>query len=164
MFRPVTSKPDFVAQEHALLATWRERRTFARLRAQNEGGPRWSFLDGPITAKGKRAVRSFVWSTWGFGPVSLAGITRGGTVGAVEVGDHSGFGTSCVQGNGGATAAAGSVNSGGIIAGDTVQAPIDTPVDVCGNTVEAVGDHNTTFGGPATERSASGGGRSCLGL
>jgi isoleucyl-tRNA synthetase len=56
MFRPVTSKPDFVAQEHALLATWRERRTFARLRAQNEGGPRWSFLDGPITANNPMGV------------------------------------------------------------------------------------------------------------
>ena len=56
MFRPVTSKPDFVAQEHDLLATWRERRTFARLRAQNAGGPRWSFLDGPITANGPMGV------------------------------------------------------------------------------------------------------------
>jgi isoleucyl-tRNA synthetase len=56
MFRPVTSKPDFVAQEHELLATWRERRTFARLRAQNDGGPRWSFLDGPITANNPMGV------------------------------------------------------------------------------------------------------------
>jgi isoleucyl-tRNA synthetase len=56
MFRPVTSKPDFVAQEHELLATWRERRTFARLRAQNGGGPRWSFLDGPITANNPMGV------------------------------------------------------------------------------------------------------------
>ncbi len=56
MFRPVTSKPDFVAQEHDLLATWRERRTFARLRAQNAGGPHWSFLDGPITANNPMGV------------------------------------------------------------------------------------------------------------
>ena len=56
MFQPVTSKPDFVAQEHELLATWRERRTFARLRAQNAGGPRWSFLDGPITANNPMGV------------------------------------------------------------------------------------------------------------
>ena len=39
MFQPVSAKPDFVAQEHELLARWRERRTFARLRAQNAGGP-----------------------------------------------------------------------------------------------------------------------------
>ena len=56
MFRPVTSKPDFVAQEHELLAAWHERRTFARLRAQNAGGPRWSFLDGPITANNPMGV------------------------------------------------------------------------------------------------------------
>ncbi len=56
MFRPVTSKPDFVAQEHELLDAWRERRTFARLRAQNAGGPRWSFLDGPITANNPMGV------------------------------------------------------------------------------------------------------------
>ena len=35
---------------------WRERRTFARLRAQNAGGPRWSFLDGPITANNPMGV------------------------------------------------------------------------------------------------------------
>ncbi len=56
MFRPVTARPDFVAQEHALLAEWAERRTFARLRAQNAGGPRWSFLDGPITANNPMGV------------------------------------------------------------------------------------------------------------
>ena len=56
MFAPVTSKPDLVAQEHEILALWRERRTFARLRAQNAGGPRWSFLDGPITANNPMGV------------------------------------------------------------------------------------------------------------
>jgi len=53
---PVSSKPDFVAQENEILALWRERRTFARLRAQNAGGPRWSFLDGPITANNPMGV------------------------------------------------------------------------------------------------------------
>ena len=38
-FRAVASLPDFPAQEHEILAQWRERRTFARLRAQNAGGP-----------------------------------------------------------------------------------------------------------------------------
>jgi isoleucyl-tRNA synthetase len=56
MFHPVDAKPDFVAAEHELLATWRERRTFARLRAQNAGGQRWSFLDGPITANNPMGV------------------------------------------------------------------------------------------------------------
>src|SRR3954469_15260290 len=56
MFRPVTSKPDFVAQEYEILDAWRERRTFARLRAQNADGPKWSFLDGPITANNPMGV------------------------------------------------------------------------------------------------------------
>ena len=56
MFRPVDSKPDFVAQEHELLAQWRDRRTFARLREQNASGPHWSFLDGPITANNPMGV------------------------------------------------------------------------------------------------------------
>jgi isoleucyl-tRNA synthetase len=56
MFRTVSTKPDLVAQEHELLASWRERRTFARLRAQNANGPRWSFLDGPITANNPMGV------------------------------------------------------------------------------------------------------------
>ena len=56
MFDPVHSKPDLVAQEHEILALWRERRTFARLRAQNAAGPRWSFLDGPITANNPMGV------------------------------------------------------------------------------------------------------------
>ncbi len=56
MFDPVHSKPDLVAQEHEILALWRERRTFARLRAQNADGPRWSFLDGPITANNPMGV------------------------------------------------------------------------------------------------------------
>ena len=53
---PVNSKPDLVAQEHEILRQWAERRTFARLRAQNAGGPRWSFLDGPITANNPMGV------------------------------------------------------------------------------------------------------------
>ena len=56
MFQPVTARPDFVAQEHALLREWAERRTFARLRAQNAGNARWSFLDGPITANNPMGV------------------------------------------------------------------------------------------------------------
>ena len=56
MFQPVSAKPDLVAQEHEILAMWRDRQTFARLRAQNAGGPRWSFLDGPITANNPMGV------------------------------------------------------------------------------------------------------------
>jgi isoleucyl-tRNA synthetase len=56
MFRPVPSRPDLVAIEHEVLDLWRERRTFARLRAQLAGKPRWSFLDGPITANNPMGV------------------------------------------------------------------------------------------------------------
>jgi isoleucyl-tRNA synthetase len=55
-FHPVDARPDLVAIEHEILDWWRERGTFARLRAQNAGGPRWSFLDGPITANSPMAV------------------------------------------------------------------------------------------------------------
>ena len=55
-FLPVDARPDLVAIEHEILDWWRERGTFARLRAQNADGPRWSFLDGPITANGPMAV------------------------------------------------------------------------------------------------------------
>jgi isoleucyl-tRNA synthetase len=56
MFRPVSPKPDLVAIEHEVLARWAERRTFARLRAQNAGNEHWSFLDGPITANNPMGV------------------------------------------------------------------------------------------------------------
>jgi isoleucyl-tRNA synthetase len=56
MFRPVSTRPDLVAQEHELLRQWADRRTFARLRAQNAGGQRWSFIDGPITANNPMGV------------------------------------------------------------------------------------------------------------
>ena len=56
MFRPVPTRPDLVALEHEILEQWRERATFSRLRAQNAGGPHWSFLDGPITANNPMGV------------------------------------------------------------------------------------------------------------
>jgi isoleucyl-tRNA synthetase len=56
MFQPVSSKPDLVGKEHEILTLWQERRTFARLRAQNAGNERWSFLDGPITANNPMGV------------------------------------------------------------------------------------------------------------
>ena len=49
-FAKVETQVDFPAQERAILRFWHERQTFAKLRAKNAGRPRWSFLDGPITA------------------------------------------------------------------------------------------------------------------
>ncbi|MDQ3870798.1 MAG: class I tRNA ligase family protein, partial [Chloroflexota bacterium] len=55
-FRAVAAQPNFAAQEHDILALWADRATFARLQAQNAGGPTWSFLDGPITANNPMGV------------------------------------------------------------------------------------------------------------
>jgi isoleucyl-tRNA synthetase len=55
-FPSVPAQPDFPAQEGRILAYWRDRRIFAQLRAQNAGGPTYSFLDGPITANNPMGV------------------------------------------------------------------------------------------------------------
>ncbi len=51
-----TQKVDFPAQERAVLGFWEEHGIFEQLRAKNKGGPRWSFLDGPITANNPMGV------------------------------------------------------------------------------------------------------------
>src|SRR6187397_2901309 len=55
-FKPVPRLPDLAALEHEMLALWDERQTFNRLRAQNAGNERWSFMDGPITANNPMGV------------------------------------------------------------------------------------------------------------
>lgn len=45
-----------VAGEKAVLELWDEQHTFEKLRAKTRGKPRWSFLDGPITANGFMGV------------------------------------------------------------------------------------------------------------
>ena len=50
MYRPVDKFPDLPAIEHRVLDLWAQTRAFDLLRERNRGGPRWSFLDGPITA------------------------------------------------------------------------------------------------------------------
>src|SRR5439155_25501479 len=55
-FKPVDRQPDHVAIEHAVLDRWDRERTFERLREQNEGNVRWSFIDGPITANNPMGV------------------------------------------------------------------------------------------------------------
>ena len=42
--------------ERHLLRFWEEHRIFDKLRAKNASGPRWSFLDGPITANNPMGV------------------------------------------------------------------------------------------------------------
>jgi isoleucyl-tRNA synthetase len=51
-----TQQVDFPAQERAIIDFWERERIFEQLRARNRGGPRWSFLDGPITANNPMGV------------------------------------------------------------------------------------------------------------
>ena len=49
-FAPLPPVPDHPALELAVLERWDVQHTFDRLREQNRGGPRFSFVDGPMTA------------------------------------------------------------------------------------------------------------------
>ena len=55
-FREVPPEPDHPALEHRVLERWERERTFERLRELREGGPRFSFFDGPITANNPMGV------------------------------------------------------------------------------------------------------------
>ncbi len=61
MFAPLPDKPDHDALEREILALWERKATFARLRALNADGPRFSFFDGPVTANKSLAVHT----SWG---------------------------------------------------------------------------------------------------
>ncbi len=56
MYESVSGFPDLPALERRVLAFWEKQRVFEKLRAQNAGGERWSFLDGPITANNPMGV------------------------------------------------------------------------------------------------------------
>ncbi|MGH2688943.1 MAG: class I tRNA ligase family protein, partial [Actinomycetota bacterium] len=56
MFDRVDSNPDLVAGEREILEYWDATAAFDKLRARNAGGPRWSFIDGPITANNPMGV------------------------------------------------------------------------------------------------------------
>ncbi|MBN1889975.1 MAG: isoleucine--tRNA ligase [Thermoflexales bacterium] len=56
MFKPVPTRVDFPDQERRLLGLWRETNVFDKLRRKLAGGPRWSFIDGPITANNPMGV------------------------------------------------------------------------------------------------------------
>jgi isoleucyl-tRNA synthetase len=61
VFRPLPSVPDHPGLEEEVLAWWEAEDTFERLREQNSGGPRFSFIDGPVTANKTLAVHT----AWG---------------------------------------------------------------------------------------------------
>jgi isoleucyl-tRNA synthetase len=55
-FEKVETQVDFPAREREILRWWEESRVFDKLREKNKGGPKWSFLDGPITANNPMGV------------------------------------------------------------------------------------------------------------
>jgi isoleucyl-tRNA synthetase len=61
MFTPLPDKPDHPALELEILDVWERDQTFEQLREQNRGGPKWSFIDGPVTANKSLAVHT----AWG---------------------------------------------------------------------------------------------------
>ena len=56
VFAPLPPVPDHPGLEREVLARWEVERTFERLREQNRGGERFSFIDGPITANNPMGV------------------------------------------------------------------------------------------------------------
>jgi len=61
MFAPLPGKPDHDTLELAVLERWAREGTFDQLRAKNADGPRFSFIDGPVTANKSLAVHT----AWG---------------------------------------------------------------------------------------------------
>jgi isoleucyl-tRNA synthetase len=61
VFQPLPTVPDHPALEGEILARWEAEGTFQKLREQNAGGPRFSFIDGPVTANKGLAVHT----AWG---------------------------------------------------------------------------------------------------
>ena len=56
MLKRVSNQEDFIALEHRILNFWKTNNTFKKLVEKNKGKPRWSFLDGPITANNPMGV------------------------------------------------------------------------------------------------------------
>jgi isoleucyl-tRNA synthetase len=61
MFASLPSKPDHGAIERAILDLWEGEQTFQHVREANAEGPRFSFLDGPVTANKTLGVHT----AWG---------------------------------------------------------------------------------------------------
>jgi isoleucyl-tRNA synthetase len=61
VFSPVPATPDHAGLELAVLDWWEEKGIFEALRDQNADGPRFSFIDGPVTANKILAVHT----AWG---------------------------------------------------------------------------------------------------
>jgi len=55
-FKEVPNSVDFQAQELEVLKFWKENHSFEKMVALHKGQPRWSFIDGPITANNPMGV------------------------------------------------------------------------------------------------------------
>ena len=55
-FKEVSRNLDFPSMEHRILKFWQDTDAFEKLVAKNSGNPRWSFIDGPITANNPMGV------------------------------------------------------------------------------------------------------------
>jgi isoleucyl-tRNA synthetase len=56
VFSPLDRVPDHPALERETLAWWEREAVFAEVRERNRGGPRFGFMDGPITANNPAGV------------------------------------------------------------------------------------------------------------
>ena len=54
--KKVDAKIDFVTEEKKILEFWKKHNVFEKRKALNAGKPRWSFIDGPITANNPMGV------------------------------------------------------------------------------------------------------------
>ncbi len=55
-FKPVPSNVDFPAQERETIRFWEQNKIFEKTVAMHKGEPKWSFVDGPITANNPMGV------------------------------------------------------------------------------------------------------------
>lgn len=56
MIQRIQPQADFIAMEHEVLDFWKENNIFQKRRDANAGKPKWSFIDGPITANNPMGV------------------------------------------------------------------------------------------------------------
>ena len=54
--KKVNAKVDFIALEHKIMDFWERNQIFQKRVELNKGKPRWSFIDGPITANNPMGV------------------------------------------------------------------------------------------------------------
>ncbi|MDC0235144.1 class I tRNA ligase family protein, partial [Candidatus Marinimicrobia bacterium] len=56
MIQRINPQADFISIEHKVLDFWKENDIFQKRRDANAGKPKWSFIDGPITANNPMGV------------------------------------------------------------------------------------------------------------